>query len=144
MIYFDTSFLAPLTLPEATSEGIAAFIHKLPADQFAVSRWTRVEFSSVIAWEVRMGGLDADADARADARFEAVVRDSFAVLPPTPADFDLARHYLPRIETGLRASDALHLAIASNQSAETIYSLDQGLIRAGAILALPVSAGPAA
>jgi predicted nucleic acid-binding protein len=144
MIYFDTSFLVPLILPEATSEGIAAFIRRLPADQFAVSHWTRVEFSSVIAREVRMGGLYVAAAARADARFEAMVRGSFAVLLPTPADFDLARRYLTRFETGLRAGDALHLAIASNQSAETIYSLDQGLVRAGGILSLPVSTGPAA
>ena len=144
MIYFDTSFLVPLVLPEATSERIGAFIRALPADQLAVSHWTRVEFSAVIAREVRMGGLDASAAARADARFEAMVRDSFAVLPASPADFDLARRYLARFETGLRAGDALHLGIASNQSAETIYSLDQALVRAGAMLTLPVSTGPVA
>ena len=144
MIYFDTSFLVPLVLPEATSARIAAFIRELPADQLAVSHWTRVEFSSVIAREVRMGALDSSAAARADARFEAMVRDSFAVLLPTPADFDLARRYLARFETGLRAGDALHLAIASNHSAEATYSLDQALVRAGAILSLPVSTGPAA
>ena len=37
MIYFDTSFLVPLVLPEATSDRIAAFIRELPADQLAVS-----------------------------------------------------------------------------------------------------------
>jgi uncharacterized protein len=141
MLYFDTSFLVPLVLPEATSEWITAFIRELPADQLAVSHWTRVEFSSVIAREVRMGGLDASAAARADARLEAMVRDSFAVLLPTIADFDLARRYLARFDTGLRAGDALHLAIASNQNAETIYSLDRALVRAGAILSLPVSTG---
>jgi predicted nucleic acid-binding protein len=144
MIYFDTSFLVPLVLPEATSERIAAFVRELPADQLAVSHGTRVEFSSAVAREVRMGGLNAAAAARADARFEAMVRDSFAVLLPTAADFDLAKRYLARFETGLRAGDALHLAIASNRSAETIYSLDQALVRAGAILSLPVSTGLAA
>ncbi len=141
MFYFDTSFVVPLILPEATSERIAAVIRELPVDQLAVSHWTKVEFSSVIAREVRMGGLDASAAVRADTRFEAMVRDSFAVLLPTPSDFDLARRYLTRFETGLRAGDALHLAIASNQGAETVYSLDQGLVRAGAILSLPVSTG---
>ena len=144
MIYFDTSFLVPLVLPEATSEWIAAFVRELPADQLAISHWTRVEFSSAVAREVLMGGLNASAAARADARFEAMARDSFAVLLPTSADFDLARRYLARFETGLRAGDALHLAIASNHSAQTIYSLDQALVRAGATLSLPVSAGPAA
>ena len=58
---FDTSFLVPLILPEATSEAIAAFFENLPADDLAVSNWTRVEFASLLAREVRMGNLDAAA-----------------------------------------------------------------------------------
>ncbi len=65
MLYFDTSFLAPLIVPELTSNKIAAFFRGLPAGQLAVSHWTRVEFSSLIAREVRMGGLDAQAAAKA-------------------------------------------------------------------------------
>ncbi len=67
MLYFDTSFLVPLILPEATSDKITAFIRTLSAEAFAVSHWTLVEFSSLIAREARMGGLDAGAAARADA-----------------------------------------------------------------------------
>ena len=60
MVYFDTSFLAPLILPEATSVEIAAFFHGLPIEEFTVSHWTRIDFSSLVAREVRMGGLDAE------------------------------------------------------------------------------------
>ena len=74
MLYFDTSFLAPLILPEPTSDKIAVFVRRLPAEEFTVSHWTRVEFSSLIAREVRMGGLDVRAAARADARFAAICR----------------------------------------------------------------------
>jgi hypothetical protein len=56
MPYFDTSFLAPLILPEATSERIAAFVGALSGDELTVSHWTGVEFSSLLAREVRMGG----------------------------------------------------------------------------------------
>ena len=59
MRYFDTSFLVPLILPEATSTRIADFFEALPADDLATSHWTRVEFASLLAREVRMGGLDA-------------------------------------------------------------------------------------
>src|SRR3974377_523570 len=59
VLFFDTSFLVPLILPEATSDSIAAFVCRLSAEQLTVSHWTRVEFSSLIAREVRMGGLDA-------------------------------------------------------------------------------------
>lgn len=141
MLYFDTSFLAPLIFPEATSDRIAAFVRRLPAAELAVSHWTRVEFSSLIAREVRMGGLDIQAATRADARFKAMVDESFSVLLPNANDFGLAKRYLGRFETGLRAGDALHLAVANNHRATVIYSLDKALLHAGKILDLPVSAG---
>src|SRR5580692_7368398 len=124
MLYFDTSFLVPLVLPETTSDRNAAFTRELDIEQFAVSNWTRVEFSSLIAREVRMGGLDAQAAAQADARFEVMVDDPFTVLLPNADDFSLAKQYLGKFETGLRAGDAFHLVIASNHRAKTIYSVD--------------------
>jgi uncharacterized protein len=141
VLYFHTSFLAPLILPEATSDQIAAFVRRLPADEFAVSHWTRVEFSSLIAREVRTGGLDVQAATRADARFEAMVDESFSVLLPSADDFGLAKRYLGQFETGLRAGDALHLAVANNHRAAAIYSLDETLVKAGKILDLPVRMG---
>lgn len=141
MRYFDTSFLVPLILPEATSEPIASFFEALPADDLTVSHWTTVEFASLLAREVRMGGLDATAALEAGSRFEAMVGDSFNVLLPNRDDFDRAKDYLAHFETGLRAGDALHLAIAGNRGAEAIYSLDKRMIAAGERLGLPTSAG---
>jgi uncharacterized protein len=141
VLYFDTSFLVPLILPEATSDKIAAFIRTLAAEAFTVSHWTLVEFSSLIAREVRMGRLDRGAAMRADARFGEMAEASFTVLLPTANDFALARQYLRKPETGLRAGDALHLAVANNHHAAAIYSLDKILLKAGMILRLPVSMG---
>lgn len=141
MLYFDTSFLAPLILPEATSRKIAAFLRELPAAQFTVSHWTRTEFSSLLAREVRMDGLDTDSARQADARFEAMVDESFSIVLPNADDFGLAKEYLGHFETGLRAGDALHLAIARNHKAQVIYSLDKTFIKAGKILGLKVSMG---
>lgn len=139
--YFDTSFVAPLILEEATSSAVEQFVSGLPAGELAVSHWTRVEFASLLAREVRMGGLEQQAVRDSDAQFEAIVRESFIVLAPSPSDFGLARVYLGNYTTGLRAGDALHLAIASNHAAGAIYSLDKALLAAGAILGLPVSMG---
>ena len=141
MLYFDTSFLVPLLLPEETSDAIAEFVRGLPGDQLVVSHWTRVEFSSLVAREVRMGGLDAQAAAQIDARFEAMVDESFAVLLPNADDYDLAKKFLGTYDTGLRAGDALHLAIAKNHRAATVYSLDKKMLMAGKVLGLPVAAG---
>ena len=141
MHYFDTSFLVPLILPEATSDPIARFFADFGGEDLAVSHWMRVEFSSLLAREVRMGGLSVEAAREADARFETMVDESFAVLLPNGDDYNLAKEYLCRFETRLRAGDALHLAIASNRRAEAIYSLDKMLLKAGQILGVPVSEG---
>ncbi|MBI1981445.1 MAG: type II toxin-antitoxin system VapC family toxin [Methylocystis sp.] len=141
MLYFDTSFLVPLVLPEATSEKIARFVGGLPMEKLTVSHWTRVEFSSLLAREVRMGGLEAKAAMRADDQFEEIIDESFVVLLPNVEDFSLAREFLKSHDTGLRAGDAFHLAIAKNHGAETIYSLDKTMIKAGKSLGLPVTAG---
>ena len=141
MHYFDTSFLAPLFLDEPTSGAIERFVAALPVGTLAVSHWTRVEFSSLLAREVRMGGLTAQTAREADAQFEAVIFESFAVLLPGAEDFALAKHYLANHGSGLRAGDALHLAIAKTNDAESVYSLDKTLLNAGKALGLPVSAG---
>lgn len=141
MFYFDTSFLAPLILPESTSDRIAKFIRGLGVEKLAVSHWARVEFSSLLAREVRMGGLEARAAIEADAQFENMVEESFLVLLPNADDFTLAKEFLGNHESGLRAADALHLAIARNHRAEAVYSLDKIMIKAGKDLGLVVSTG---
>ena len=141
MRYFDTSFLVPLILPEATSEPIAGFFETLPADDLTVSHWTRIEFASLLAREARMGNLDLAAAHEAGSRFERMVEESFVVLLPNRDDFDRATDWLNRFDTGLRAGDALHLAIARNHGADAIYSLDKVMIAAGRTLGLPAGAG---
>ena len=141
MLYLDTSFLAPLLLEEATSDAVERFIAGQPAGTLAVSHWTRVEFASLLAREVRMGGLDQPTAREVDAEFEAIIAESFVVWLPNVRDYTLARHYLGQYDAGLRAGDALHLAIAQNNRAETMYSFDKTLLRAGPALGLPVSIG---
>jgi predicted nucleic acid-binding protein len=141
MLYFDTSFLVPLVFRESTSAAVERFLSRQAVGTLAVSHWTRVEFSSALAREVRMGALGRADLVKADAQFEAMIAESFEVLLPQSVDFDLAKSFLARPKTGLRAGDALHLAIAANHRAEIILSLDQTLLKAGRALGLPVSAG---
>jgi predicted nucleic acid-binding protein len=141
MLYFDTSFLAPLILEESTSAKIEAFFAKLPAGELYLSHWTRVEFSSLIAREVRMGGL-AESDALlAVGQFDELVAGSFHVLVPGVADYELAKAYIQHFATKLRAGDALHLAIANNHHAKTFYTLDEGLLNAARLLKIHASRG---
>jgi predicted nucleic acid-binding protein len=142
MLYFDTSFLAPLVLKESTSARVEQFMSDLTAAELTTSRWTELEFASLLARDVRMGLITADAAHNDNAAFQKVIERSFVILLPVADEYELARTYLlDRRKTGLRAGDAFHLAIASNRGAKAIYSLDKGIIKAGKILGLPVSAG---
>lgn len=141
MLYFDTRFLAPLILEEATSAKIEAFFAKLPVGELYVSHWTRVEFASLIAREVRMGGF-AESDALlAIAQFDELVTDSFQIVAPGVADYELAKATIQHFATKLRAGDALHLAIASNNGAKTLYTLDEGLLNAAKLMKVHASRG---
>ena len=60
---------------------------------------------------------------------------------PSADDYSLAKTYLGHPGSGLRAGDALHLAVATNHRAEAIYSLDKTLRKAGSVLGLRISVG---
>lgn len=141
MLYFDTSFIVPYILPESTSSAVQEFFKENETTDLAISDWTRVEFFSMLAREVRQGGLAEEAAREADTRFEAMMTQSFTIVLPDRGDFDLCKRYLQRFETGLRVGDALHLAIAANRNARTFYTLDRKLLRAAKLLGVPVSAG---
>ena len=144
MNYFDTSFLTPLVRKERTSAQVVRFMAGLPTGHLAISRWTEVEFASLVARDVRMGGMNAGEARAMETLFEEVVAQSLVVWLPEAEDYDLARRYLRRHETELRAGDALHLAIAANHDARAIHSLDKTMIKAGRMLGLPISGSPGA
>lgn len=138
MLYFDTSFLAPLYIPEPNSDEVRQLVYTLSRQTIAISEWTCVEFSSMVARRVRMKELsDGAAQGLLDA-FERISRSQFVVLTPSQMDYRQAESFLRHFASGLRAGDALHLAIVRNHGAERIYSLDKGLIKAAGTLDIPV------
>ena len=141
MIYFDTSFLAPLFKAEGHSAEVRRFTVGLKPRLSAISRWTRVEFSSLLAKDVRMGHLTPVQANAADAAFDAFVAETCTLTDVGHRDFDLARRLLSDRLGGLRAGDALHLAIAANAGATAVYSLDKAMIAAGSMHGLPMNLG---
>ncbi len=140
MRYVDTSFLAPLFREEKLSQKVEDFLGRLPAGRMAISHWTRVEFASVFARDVRMG-LHEKFAAQAIDEFEQLINESFVIWVPSVADYELARQYVQRFASKLRGGDALHLAIAKNNGAEILYTLDEGLLAAARLLKVKASRG---
>jgi predicted nucleic acid-binding protein len=141
MVYLDTSFVAPLVIAENSSGAVEAFVLKVKPGELTTSMWTQVELSSLVSRKVRMGEL-SDSQAQVVRReFDRVLGESFEILAPTAVDFAAAAKYLEIPKTGLRAGDALHLAVAANHRAKRILTLDQGFLEAGKLLKLPVTRG---
>ena len=137
MIYLDTSFLTPLFREEATSAKVAAFLSRQAAGSLAVSKWTAVEFASLISRDVRMGALTSGQGRRLIAEFDSMVAASLVVLIPSGNDFDLAQEYVANFATQLRGPDALHLAVAHNNGVEFTATLDDGMLSAAKKLKVP-------
>lgn len=141
MVYLDTSFIAPLVLAEDNSDTVEALVMKVKPGQLATGMWTQIELASLVARKLRMGELSVTEAEAIRSEFRQLLEESFKILLPTAADFATASQFLEMPKTGLRAGDAFHLAIAANHGAKKILTLDQGFIKAGKQLKLPVSAG---
>lgn len=138
--YFDTSFLVPLLMQEAASRAVTDYVSSVEAVSFMTSRWSYVEFNSMLGIRFRSGLLDRDGAERAERGFETLLK-SFRLVEVTPDDFGLARDMLREHQLGLRGGDALHLAIARNNSVGEILTLDIALLRSAHFFGVNAEAG---
>jgi predicted nucleic acid-binding protein len=137
MLYLDTSVVASLVLNDAHSTTVRQWFGRKKRDQFAISDWTRVEFASAVARLERMAQLDRNQAEAARAAFRNEVEAAMEVLRLRQEDFGLAVDLLAVPGTGLRARDALHLAVAHNAALPGFETLDEGLARAAKLLKIP-------
>jgi uncharacterized protein len=141
LIYLDTSFIAPRYIQEATSEAVEVILLNLLTQELAVSHWTVVEFASLLSRRVRVGELDVTLMQTVMQSFQEDIAQSFSLITVTAVDFQLASEFLLQWQTGLRAGDALHLAIAQRARVQNLLSLDRGLIDAAQQFGIPADSG---
>ena len=87
---------------------------------------------------VRMGHLAPPSARTLVGAFHDLARRSLTVLPVSPADLERTSDLMLRFDLGLRAGDALHVAIAQNAGATSFVTLDKRLAAAAAQLGLAV------
>ena len=131
MLYLDTSVFVPLFVPEPESDAVRAWVNAHASETLAISDWTLTEFSSAMGIKVRDKRLKSDQARKACALMHKLAADSLKVFTPTRSDYSKAAEHLGQHFLGLRAGDALHLAVAQNEGAECLYTLDRRLIEAG-------------
>ncbi len=126
MVYLDTSFILPLFVREKASEQVAAMLQQIPSEEMTISSWTKTEFVSALARRVRMREISSEMAETAIVYFAETLENSCTLLLPNQEDFETAISLLRDFKSGLRAGDALHLALVLNYKMDALYTLDNG------------------
>lgn len=126
MIYFDTSAAVPLFVREPDSAAVDAWFETC-SDPLLSSDWIVTEFASALSLKERSGMLGA-RDARAAWRgFEALCESGLRLIAVSRQAFKEGARLARQQSHGLRAGDALHLAVALEVGAKAIATLDTTL-----------------
>lgn len=128
-LYLDTSLLVAALTREAATAHVQTWLAAQPADDLTISDWVVAEFSSALSIKLRTGQIEAVHRAAALAQFTRLRADSIVTVPVTRQQFHAAARLADRHEAGLRAGDALHLAVCADLGA-VLCTLDRRLAEA--------------
>ena len=115
---------------EPASATVETWFERVGLGALTLSRWTVTEFVSAIGIKVRARALTGVKGAAVIRQFHLLVRQSLRPIEPTTADFEKAAWLMERFDLGLRAGDALHVAIARTPMRSSLVTLDQPMARA--------------
>jgi hypothetical protein len=130
MLYIDTSVLVAALTREAETPSMKAWLTAQAPGALASSAWVLTEFSAALSIKVRTGDLGTNHRANALAAFARLCDESLDMLEISAANFRTAALFAGQYQIGLKAGDALHLAICAEHGAE-LCTLDRRLSRAG-------------
>ena len=126
-LYLDSAILVALHCEETVTAKVRRWIARQRKTLLA-SEWTLTECISAFGLKVRRREIST-ADAKlATQSITLLFDESIEILPIEAAHFHQAQLWLQEYELGLRAADALHLAIAHLSSC-TLATYDKVLIK---------------
>ena len=127
MLYVDTCVLVSLFVRDSGAESAVAWLEQSAGQVMMASRWSLTEFSSSTAGLVRQRLIPAKLHSAALKNFRNFAAQRLTLEPASALDFEYATRLIDHTERGLRAGDALHLALCQRLNA-TIFSADKVML----------------
>ena len=135
MAYIDTSLLAAFYCPEPLSRTVQQRLSKL--DKVVISPLVELELYSAVAAKIRARELATASAGRILDMFRKHLADGlYDIVLIETAEYAMARDWIGRRSTPLRAPDALHLAAAFNYNL-TLLTADKTMASAAKHLGVP-------
>jgi predicted nucleic acid-binding protein len=138
MIYVDTSVLVALLTKEPATAAVTTWFVAATAPLVSAD-WCAVEFASAIAIKQRVGQLRPAYAKAAHSAFKDLTTGGLRLLPVSREAFHRAAELCRPYRGGLRAGDALHLAVAMEAGAKILASLDKRMNAEALQLGLPLA-----
>lgn len=135
MHYLDTSLVMSLIAVEPSTAAAHEWLATHPDDGLAISDWVVTEVASALSLIERVGRLVGEGRGRAWSNLQELMAADVTVLPVSRQAFHAAAGMAGRASLGLRAGDALHLAVAGEFGAPVV-TRDIGQARAAQTLGL--------
>lgn len=126
MIYVDTSVMVALLTAEPKTPQVTAWYAGLNETP-AVSDWILPEFSSAISIKLRTGQLSEQHAKAARDEFDLLMDGGFLVTQVSREAYRSADRMVREYQSGLRAGDSLHLAMAVELGTGHMATLDGNL-----------------
>jgi predicted nucleic acid-binding protein len=114
---------------ESKTATVQRWLREQSTTALALSDWTITEFSAALS--LKLSATDhGRRPADVLAEFARWVEESFTLFSISSLQFRTAARFADQHALGLRAGDALHLAVCADQGA-TLCTLDRRLGKAG-------------
>jgi uncharacterized protein len=124
-VYLDASVLVPLFADDPFSNDATEFVRN-QQDGIIVSDFAATEFASAMSRLVRNGDLTRNHALKAFTNFDTWLIQGAQRAPIDSADIVTAAALLRRLDTNLRAPDAIHLAVSRRLGAQ-LFTFDRKL-----------------
>src|SRR5665213_1618538 len=117
MLYLDTSLLVAAFVQELKTAVVQPWLEARTDKELAISDWVITEFSAALSIKTRVGQLRSDLRLNALTTFARSCAESFVILSVSRPQFRIAAQLADQSALGVRAGDALHLALSIENGA---------------------------